>query len=169
MEKFSSFEELVTLAPNVIIKLLVASQDNPENTNWHPEGNTYDHIKIVVDRLIETRNINLILSGLFHDLGKVSTTKPNPKTGLPSAFGHEFVSAKLVNENVSFIEEMGGDVDIIYGIVKNHMRIKQYNSMSFKKQKEMDELSYIKELTVFSKADSMLSKWDIEEIKSILK
>lgn len=169
MKKFTSFEELVTLAPRDIIRVIVASQDNPENINWHPEGNTYAHIKIVVNRLIETNDINLILSGLFHDLGKVSTTKPNPKTGLPCAFGHEFVSAKLVNENASFIDEMGGDADIVHGIVKNHMRIKQYNSMSFKKQKEMDELPYIKQLIAFSKADTMLAEWDIEEIKNILK
>ena len=153
---------LLELAPQKIKDRFELLKTNPENPVWHPEGSTYDHIKIVTERLIITGDIDLIMSGFFHDLYKLETTKTNPKTGHPSAFGHEVGSARLVLEpdNQEFIKKMGADVDIVHGIVKNHMRIKQINEMRNIKQNELKELVYFDKLEIFTRADTMLSEFN---------
>jgi len=165
---FTVFEELVGLSPVEIRDRMDKLKYNPERIDYHPEGNTYEHIKIVTNRLITTGDIDLIMAGLFHDLFKLETTKINPKTGHPCAIGHENGSAMLVLHYKDFISEMGADVDTVYGIVKNHMRIRQYNKMRPNKKQELDKLPYIKKLKVFEIADSMLIEWDLNKIKKML-
>ena len=48
----------------------------------------------------------------------------NPKTGQPTAHGHEKVSTQLVNEYSEFIESLGGDPEEIVYMVSNHMKMK---------------------------------------------
>lgn len=165
---FSTFEELIALLPPELQERLEKLKANPERTDYHPEGNTYDHIEIVTERLMTTGDIDLIIAGLFHDMFKLETTRLNPKNGQLCAFGHEKGSAKLVLIHSDFIRKMGGDVDIVYGIVNNHMRIKQYNKMKQIKQQKLDELPYIKKLKVFALADSMLIEWDVNKINKML-
>jgi hypothetical protein len=156
--EFNNFEELVNLLPDDLKDLVYKTKSNPENINYHPEGNTYDHTKIVVNRLIPTGDINLILAGLFHDLGKLSTTEINPKTNQPSAHGHEKVSADLVVKYSKFIRSMSADPDEVYGIVKNHMRIKYYDEMKKSKKAKIDSFPYSQKLRIFANADNMLNK-----------
>lgn len=167
---FNTFEQLVAISPIVIQERLEKLKTNPERLDYHPEGNTYDHIKIVTERLMQTGDMDLIMAGLFHDLFKLETTKPHPKKGHPCAFGHEIGSARLVldNENKEFIKRCGGNVGTVHGIVLNHMKMKQYDKMKPNKQKILDELPYIKKLRVFTLADSMLTEWDINNVKKML-
>lgn len=160
-KEFNTFEELIELVPDEVKKLLEQAKSNPENKKYHPEGNTYEHIRIVVNKLLPTNDINLILAGLFHDLGKMSTTEINPKTNEPAAHGHEKVSADLVNKYKNFIKQMGGDPEEVYGIVKNHMRIKYYDEMKNKKKREIDSLPYTQKLRTFANADSMVDRTKI--------
>lgn len=159
MTKFNTFKELVAISPVSIQERLEKLKTNRERLDFHPEGNTYEHIKIVTERLMGTGNIDLIIAGLFHDLGKLETTKPHPKFGHPTAYGHENVSAKLVIENRDFIEGLGANTDIVHCIVKNHMRVKQYDKMRPKKQEEIDTLPCLNKLKLFSRADDMLNNF----------
>lgn len=157
-----TFKEILKIAPVELQERLEKLKFNLERIDYHPEGNTYDHIKIVTDRLCQTKDMDLIMAGVFHDLGKLETTKPHPKTGKPCAFGHENVSAKLVLEHKEFIEFMGANVDSVYEIVKNHMRIKQMDKMGKKKKIQMRELKTFEKLQIFTQADSMLKEFNIK-------
>lgn len=70
-----------------------------------------------------TDNIDLALAAIFHDLGKIETLAFT-ESGAPTAHGHEKVSARLVLEWGNWIESMGGNVEKIEYVVKNHMRLK---------------------------------------------
>lgn len=163
IKKIFDFESIIKYLPVELQERLEKLKSNPERLDYHPEGNTYDHIKIVVERLLKTYDSDLIMAGIFHDLGKLETTKPNPKTGQPSAFGHERKSAKLVLEHSDFIERMGANVDNVYEIVNYHMRIKQMSQMGKKKQDELRVLPTFTKLEIFSRADSMLEEFKFDE------
>ena len=160
-QTFTTFEELIALLPEELQQRFEKLKGNPERTDYHPEGNTYAHIKIVTERLMTTGDINLIMAGVFHDLGKLETTRPNPRTGQPSAFGHERVSANLVNKFSQFIAEMGADPKEVYEIVNYHMRIKQMHNMGKKKRDEMMGLPVYNKLETFTKADSMINEFKL--------
>lgn len=109
-------------------KLLLFQQWNAkQNPVHHPEGNTFKHILIVLKRAYAKfpDDPNMILSALFHDLGKMDTYAINPKTGQPTAHGHEDKSIEYVEQFKDWIESIeGANVNTIKYIVKNHMKVK---------------------------------------------
>jgi tRNA nucleotidyltransferase/poly(A) polymerase len=124
--RITSFRELVEKSPKELKDILYSNWQAKQNPKWHPEGNTLKHIIVVTNRAIKTEpyNINLILAGYFHDLGKMATYEISPKTGQPTAYGHENISADLVNKYQDFITELGGNPEVVNYIVKNHMKMK---------------------------------------------
>jgi hypothetical protein len=77
------------------------------------------------------------MSALFHDLGKMDTYQINPKTGQPTAYGHEIKSSDYVEKFKNWIESFDGtDIDEIKYIVTNHMKVKPSTWDSMKDTKK---------------------------------
>ena len=119
------FTYLYELAPKELKYLIDATKGVNQSKLWHSEGDTHNHIRLVVNRLHETYNdINLELAGLYHDLGKTGTTEWSDDKGTWISPGHEYVSCEMLDDQENFVKEMGGDYKLIYYIVENHMKIK---------------------------------------------
>jgi len=123
----SNYEDLIRSMPIELKDLFFKQWGAKQSKKWHPEGNTLKHIIIVLRRAY--RNFpddpNLIMAALFHDLGKMDTYAINPKTGEPTAYGHEYKSTDYVDkfkEWISSFEDVNLE-DVKY-IVKNHMKVK---------------------------------------------
>lgn len=120
-------QELVKNLPRELKELLFKQWGAKQNPEWHPEGNTLKHILVVIKRAYHhyPDDPNMIMAALFHDLGKIDTYKINPKTGQPTAYGHEDKSTDYVEQFREWIESFEGtDVDEIKYLVKNHMKVK---------------------------------------------
>lgn len=62
---------------------------------YHPEGDAFEHTKIVLDNVAKlTQDLSIRFSALVHDLGKGTT----PKSIYPHHYGHEERGEKLVIE-----------------------------------------------------------------------
>ena len=84
-----TFETLLESAPAGTIERLETLKGFRERPDYHPEESAYIHIKIVTNRLIQTGNPDLIVSGILHDICKLETAKINTKNGFPTSPGHE--------------------------------------------------------------------------------
>jgi len=145
---------LYELAPDSLKKLLDKTKNIEQSKIWHPEGQLFIHIKLVTNRLHNTyRDINLTLAGLFHDLGKIDTTKIDSDTGNASAHGHEDVSGEIVDQYKNWIKERDGNYDIIKYIVINHMRYKHMNEMRLQTLINFVDNPYFDYVHKFSTAD----------------
>ena len=123
----SNVKDLVRSLPIELKELLFKQWHATQNEKWHPEGNTLKHIIIVLKRAYHhyPNDPNMIIASLFHDLGKMDTHNINPKTGKPTAYGHEKESVIYVEKFKDWIESFEGtDVEEIKYIVKNHMKVK---------------------------------------------
>jgi len=158
-----TFEEIIEMAPIRIKVLLELCKKTEQSPTWHPEGDVYIHTRIVYNRAREYGDMNLALAALFHDLGKVKTTKLNSKGGW-SAYGHEFVSGKIVNEHRAWIGSTGAKFMRVKDIVENHMRIKYFDEMRKHKQNELKSLEVYDKLLQFTECDSMSTLKDSELI-----
>jgi hypothetical protein len=139
-----------------------------EITPWHPENSLYDHISMVFNRLSKKYNdLNLNLSAIFHDLGKIPTIKYDEKNDKTTAFGHDIESLKYIDDYQNWINSMGGNVDIIKFVVKNHMRFKYFDEMKYKKQMELVNNPYFKYLLKFETADYGGYSIDCKPMKNI--
>lgn len=121
-----SFKDLYKASPPELKQIVVNQWGAKQNPLHHPEGNTLKHIIVVTNRAFRDfpDNKDIQLAAYFHDLGKLATYNINPKTGQPTAYGHEEESARLIDEFNSFIQQQGANPEIVKYIVKNHMKIK---------------------------------------------
>jgi hypothetical protein len=121
-----SFRNLYQASPPELKQIVLDQWKAKQNPDWHPEGNTLKHIITVTNRAFrdfpDSKDIQL--AAYFHDLGKLATYDINPKTGKPTAHGHEKESTALIKKFSSFIQQQGANPEIVEYIVKNHMRIK---------------------------------------------
>jgi len=121
-----AFKDLYRASPPELKQIIIDQWKIKQNPTYHPEGNTLKHIIVVTNRAFKNfpDNKNIQLAAYFHDLGKLATYDINPKTGQPTAYGHEIESVNLINKFSNFIEQQGANPKIVEYIVKNHMKIK---------------------------------------------
>lgn len=115
-----------------------------QSPEWHAEGNAWVHTKQVVKKAIEMAEGEkmlaldkkvLIISALFHDIGKINTTFTDKDDRIHS-YGHEKESDKITrrllwDENIAFREEICSCVRL-HMECHNLKRMKQFNA--FKKR-----------------------------------
>lgn len=121
-----SFQTLYKASPVELKQIVIDQWKAKQNPKWHPEGNTLKHIIVVTNRAFRDfpDNKDIQLAAYFHDLGKLATYEVNPKTGQPTAYGHEDESVDLIDKFSNFIQQQGANPEIVKYIVKNHMKIK---------------------------------------------
>ncbi len=105
----------------------------PQDKEWHPEGDTWIHTLMVVDKAAEIcqqKNINndkaliILLSSLCHDLGKTTTTKirvDEQGNARIISHGHE---EKGEEPTKNFLDEIKIDTktkEKVINCVKNHL------------------------------------------------
>jgi predicted HD phosphohydrolase len=159
-----TFKEVLKILPKDVKDIIEICKDVEQNPKWHPEGSVYNHIKIVVDRAIESGNINFIIAALFHDLGKAYTTKL--KDGRWTSYGHENVSTKIVDNHKDWISKYA-DFDLVRYLVSHHMKIQLIDKMRPSKVEAMKENPFYPELEKFTMFDEMKDLTP-EQIKSYL-
>jgi hypothetical protein len=123
----STPNELIRVLPEKLKKILFNQWTAKQNPKWHPEGNSLKHIIIVLKRAYHhyPEDTNIIMASLFHDLGKMDTYTINPKTGQPTAYGHEDKSVEYLHDFRDWIESFdGSNFEEIEFLVQNHMKIK---------------------------------------------
>jgi len=132
-------KKLIRELPEKLKELFFKQWNAKQNSKWHPEGNSLKHILVVIKRAYHhyPNDPNMIIAALFHDLGKLDTYAINPKTGEPTAYGHEDKSEQYVEEFRDWIQSFDGiDIDEIKYLVKNHMKVKPstWDNMKDKKK-----------------------------------
>lgn len=158
---FKYFEEIVCLLPENTRNELERLKTYKEDNTYHPESSVFEHIKIVTNRLIQTGDIDLIISAVYHDIGKlIAAEQTLIKSGKFRAFGHDKISGKFVLNDKDFIESIGGNIKNVHEIVVNHMRIGLINEMRKEKALIMKSLPTYEKLLLFSQADNMLNDFE---------
>ena len=151
--KPKKFRDIYDALPSTLKKRVMNLKNYDQRRDAHPEGNVLKHTIAVTNRALRTGDIDFALSALFHDIGKDSTAKLHPKKGFWTHYGHEKVSAELVKKHATWIKSMGGDVDAIYYIVRQHMRMKVFDKMKWTKQDKMSKEKHFGKLQKFTKFD----------------
>jgi hypothetical protein len=148
-------KELINSLPKDLKKLLFKQWGAKQNPKWHPEGNSLKHIIVVIKRAYKhyPEDPNMIMAALFHDLGKMDTFAINPKTGQPTAYGHEDKSTDYVDQFKDWISTFDEtNVDEIKYLVKNHMKInpRTWDAMKTSKKEPISSHSAFNKLKGFT-------------------
>jgi len=123
------FDYIYSFAPKTLKEYINNLKTIDQRRDYHEEGNVYNHTKAVTNRLSDTKNINLIISGFLHDTGKDRTQKI--EKGIIMQPGHEIYSAQLMDIGSpwrEWVKRLGGNPNIIRFIIRNHMRMKDMDN-----------------------------------------
>jgi len=171
-----TFQEIIDTAPHIIQRKLEQLKFLRERPDYHPENSTFEHIRIVTERLMQTGDPDLIMSGILHDIAKFDTVRMNPKTGWPTSPGHDEAALRLVMENMqvrSFCVQHGAHPDIVAEICGAHMRFHQLGDM--RPAKRDSQIQVWKDVGIWDKlqfmgaADNMLADFDLDDIQKSFK
>ena len=168
----STFNNLYNSSPSIIKDKLDQLKTLRERPDYHPEPSAFQHIKIVVDRLAQTNDPDLIMAGFLHDICKLDCAKTNPKTGFPTSPGHDKAAYDFIMQNpdvMKFIKSRNADINIVAAVCLNHMKIHQLNDMRPAKRdsyiQQYKSLGIYDKLLIHGEADNMLLDFNIEKYK----
>jgi tRNA nucleotidyltransferase (CCA-adding enzyme) len=121
-----------------------------QNIKYHPEGNVWNHVLMVVDEAASRRTQSndsrvLMWSALLHDIGKGATTKL--RNGRVTSYNHERVGKKMVREFLNHFTDDKVFIDKVSKMVRWHM-----------------EALFIAKGLPFANIDEMLKDVPLEEI-----
>lgn len=96
----------------------------PQNPQWHPEGDVWEHTMRVVDAAAGMRDeaehpFELVLSALCHDLGKATTTEL--RDGRIVSYGHETAGVPLARALLSRLGASDRTRSYVLNMVELHM------------------------------------------------
>jgi hypothetical protein len=157
-----------TNIPESVSFRLEALKSLRERPDYHPEESTFEHIRIVTERLITTNDPDLITSGILHDIFKHDTARLNPKTGFPTCPGHDIAVASFIrsnNEVKVWIESIGANIETVASLCQDHMRFHQFDKMRKSKQDEFMSRPHWKKLEFLGAADNMIVEFDINNLE----
>ena len=104
--------------------------------DFHPEGDVFVHTRLMLSLLPEKVSLPLVLTVLFHDLGKPATRVVD-ETGRIRFNGHEGVSTEMslrIMQRLRFSNEV---IDAVLPAVRLHMSFKDVPNMRIATLKRM--------------------------------
>ncbi len=101
---------------------------------FHPEGDVFVHTRIMLKLLPATVSLPLVLSVLFHDIGKPATSSVDPD-GRIRFSGHDKLGAEMTEQIMTRLRFSRADIDATVEAVANHMVFKDVQQMRIAKLK----------------------------------
>lgn len=96
---------------------------------FHPEGDVFVHTRIMLGLLPEQVSLPLVLSVLFHDIGKPGTYSLDPAEGRIRFSGHDKLGATMTEELMLRLRFPRRDIDATVQAVDAHMVFKDVQRM----------------------------------------
>lgn len=118
----------------VILPEVAALKGCEQPPQFHPEGDVFVHTRIMLGLLPEHVSVPLVLSVLFHDIGKPQTFSVDPD-GRIRFSGHDKLGAEMTEAVMTRLRFSRTEIDATVEAVANHMVFKDVQQMRVAKLK----------------------------------
>ncbi len=118
----------------VILPELEAMKGCEQPPQFHPEGDVFKHTRIMLELLPNETSLPLVLSVLFHDIGKPPTSTVD-ETGRIRFNGHDRVGAEMTEALMQRLRFSRAEIDATVEAVRQHMVFKDVPKMRVAKLK----------------------------------
>jgi poly(A) polymerase len=118
----------------VILPEIEAMKGCAQPPQFHPEGDVFTHTRIMLDLLPEETSLPLVLSVLFHDIGKPPTSSVD-EDGRIRFNGHDRVGAEMTEAIMQRLRFSRAEIDATVEAVRQHMVFKDVTNMRVAKLK----------------------------------
>ena len=129
-----------------ILPELEAMKGCAQPPQFHPEGDVFRHTRLMLELLPEEVSLPLVLSVLFHDIGKPPTSSVD-ETGRIRFNGHDRVGAEMTEALMQRLRFSRAEIEATVEVVRQHMVFKDVPKMRIAKLKRfMARPTFIDEL-----------------------
>ena len=118
----------------VILPELEALKGCEQPPQFHPEGDVFQHTRIMLELLPAQVSLPLVLSVLFHDIGKPPTASVDTD-GRIRFNGHDRVGAEMTEAIMQRLRFSRAEIDATVEMVRQHMVFKDVPKMRVAKLK----------------------------------
>lgn len=153
LEMLDDCGPLIHILPEV--KAFQGVQQPPE---YHPEGDVWTHVLLMLDQLRDPTP-TLAFGALLHDVGKPPTFKIADRIRFDS---HAEVGAEMTRKILSRLRFSNEDADQIISLVANHMRFKDVSRMRLSTLKRFLRLRCFEEHLELHRLDCLASHGHLE-------
>jgi tRNA nucleotidyltransferase/poly(A) polymerase len=112
-----------------ILPEIAAMMHCEQTPDYHPEGNVYNHIRLMLTQLPPDAAASLPWTVLMHDVAKPVTAARNPETGGINFYGHEKIGAEMAEEILQRLKFPRKQTEEIAEVVLHHMQFKDVKAM----------------------------------------
>jgi poly(A) polymerase len=112
-----------------ILPELAATADCAQSPDFHPEGNVFNHVVLMLQKLPPGAGAGLVWSVLLHDIAKPVTAGRDEPTGKIHFYGHEQAGAIMAEKILQRLRFPKKLLEQIVICVKNHMQFKDVKQM----------------------------------------
>jgi len=118
-----------------ILPELIALRGCEQPPQWHPEGDVYVHTRLMLSLLDDDASLPLVLSVLFHDIGKPPTFAYDEANDRIRFNAHDKVGAEMTRRILRRLKYSNAVIDAAVSGVKHHMVFKDVQKMRTAKLK----------------------------------
>jgi poly(A) polymerase len=117
-----------------ILPEIAAMKGCKQPPQFHPEGDVFQHTRLMLKLLPTSVSLPLVLSALFHDIGKPPTSEVD-ETGRIRFNGHDRIGAEMTEEIMKRLRFSRAEIDATVEAVRQHMVFKDVPRMRLAKLK----------------------------------
>ena len=117
-----------------ILPEIAAMKGCKQPPQFHPEGDVFQHTRLMLKLLPATTSLPLVLSALFHDIGKPPASEVD-ETGRIRFNGHDRIGAEMTEEIMKRLRFSRAEIDATVEAVRQHMVFKDVPRMRLAKLK----------------------------------
>ena len=117
-----------------ILPEIAAMKGCKQPPQFHPEGDVFQHTRLMLKLLPASVSLPLVLSALFHDIGKPPTSEVD-ETGRIRFNGHDRIGAEMTEEIMKRLRFSRAEIDATVEAVRQHMVFKDVPRMRIAKLK----------------------------------
>ena len=112
----------------LVLPEVAAMKGCEQPPQFHPEGDVFEHTRIMLELLPADVSLPLVLSVLFHDIGKPPTSTVD-ETGRIRFNGHDRVGAEMTEALMQRLRFSRAEIDATVEAVRQHMVFKDVPNM----------------------------------------
>jgi poly(A) polymerase len=112
-----------------VVPELAATIHCEQSPDFHPEGNVFNHLRLMLAQMPADADPLLPWAVLLHDIAKPLTTSRDPKTGSLHFYEHERIGATMAEEILERFRFPRKQVETVAKAVRYHMQFKDAPQM----------------------------------------
>jgi putative nucleotidyltransferase with HDIG domain len=151
-----------------ILPELDAMKGCEQPPQFHPEGDVFKHTRIMLEMLPPNVSLPLVLSVLFHDIGKPRTATVD-ETGRIRFSGHDRIGAEMTEAIMERLRFSRAEIDATVEAVRQHMVFKDVPNMRVARLKRFMARSTFEDELELHRVDCASSHAMLDNYEFLLK